>query len=177
MDNRNIQTRGDETELKDLLGAWEVPPATSALDRRVLAAYREVTARQPLWRRLFTFRVPLPVAFACCALLVAATAIGMHRAVSSTNEPAQIKTVIETKTVEIPVVRETVVTKIVYRDRKPNLLVQTKSPAKTRGDNQRLAVANEADGNGYLTNTELTGFQPNADMNLKVIKRNAQNEK
>jgi len=176
MDNRNIQTRDDETELKDLLGTWEVPPATSGLDRRVLAAYREVTARQPLWRRLVTFRIPLPVAFAGSALLVAMTAIGMHKQVSLTGKIVEVRTVTEIKTVEVPVVHEQIVTRIVYRDRKPDFLTQKMSTPK-RGDDQKLAVANEADGNGYLTSTELTGFQPNADMSLKVIKRNAQNEK
>jgi hypothetical protein len=176
MDQKNIQNRGDETDaqLKDLLNTWAVPPASSRLDSRTLAAYRVTTAREPAWRRLLVFRIPLPVAFACGVLLVAATAIAMHRPISSATTQVQIKTVTETKTIEVPVVKERVVTRIVYRDRKPAQVAQS---TPKRDDDQKLAVANEADGNGYLTNTELTGFQPNADMSLKVIKRSAQNEK
>jgi hypothetical protein len=176
MDKRNNMNRDAEAnaQLKDLLNTWEVPPASSGLDRRTLAAYRELTARQPLWRRLLTFRIPLPVAFAGCALLVSVTAVTMHRPASSTLARVEIRTVTETKTVQVPVVQEKIVTQIIYRDRKPAPLTPS---TPSRNDNQKLAVANEANGQDYLTNTELTGFQPNAEMSLKVIKRNAQNEK
>ena len=175
MEKRYPQNPDGETgsQLKDLLNEWQVPPASDDLDRRTIAAFRTATLRQPLWRRLFTFRIPLPVAFACCALLVAITAIGMHGRVSLSVPVVEVRTVTEVKTIEVPVVQKEIVTHIIYRDRKP-AQVALSTP---KLDDQKLAVANEANGNGYLTNTELTGFQPNADMTLKVIKRNVQNEK
>jgi hypothetical protein len=179
MDKNTIQNRSDETgtHLKDMLNTWQVAQPSSGLDRRVLAAYRVATARQTLLGRIMTFRIPLPVALTCCALLVTATAIVMHNVGGSGSATVQVRTVTEIKNVEVPVVRETVVTRVVYRDRKPAEVAQKAPSTPTRGVNQRLAVANEVDGQGYLTNTELTGFQPNSDMSLKVIKRNAQNEK
>src|SRR5882724_5270552 len=157
MEKNNSQNRGDETDthLKDMLNTWQVSQPSSGLDRRVLAAYRVATAQQTLWSRIMTFRIPLPVALTCCALLVTATTIVMHKVGSSGPATFEVRTVTETKNVEVPVVHETVITRVVYRDRKPAETAQQSRSTPSRGVNQRLAVANEVDGQGYLTNTEL----------------------
>ena len=66
-------TRPDP-ELARLLQEWSVPALPDSLDARVKALVRARAPKRPLWRRLFSIsiRVPLPVALAVLALLLVA---------------------------------------------------------------------------------------------------------
>jgi len=68
-----------DPELARLLQEWAVPAVPDSLDQRVTALYRSRIPRRPLWQRLLTaqIRVPLPVAVALIAALL--VAVWMHR--------------------------------------------------------------------------------------------------
>ena len=63
----------NDRELGRLLQEWAVPAVPDALDDRMKGLFR-AHVRPPLWRRLFStsIRVPLPVAVAVLLLLAAA---------------------------------------------------------------------------------------------------------
>jgi hypothetical protein len=95
-----------ESELDRLLAAWSTPPAPARLRS---ALFPESQA--PWWRRVWTFPVPLPVA-CCLALLIAAGVWWWPR----TATPVAPQVLVKTERVEVPVVRERVITKYVYRN-------------------------------------------------------------
>jgi hypothetical protein len=70
-----------DPELARLLQEWSVPAVPDRLDARVKTLFRARSPRVPLWRRLFTvsIRVPLPVAVAVLLLLLAALWRSNHR--------------------------------------------------------------------------------------------------
>jgi hypothetical protein len=55
--------------LNTLLREWEAPDASAALDVRVRAVYRDAL-KPSLWRRLWSFRVSIPVPVLAAALLL-----------------------------------------------------------------------------------------------------------
>jgi anti-sigma factor RsiW len=76
------ETIRDE-KLRRLLRKWEAPSVPDGLDERVLEAYRRQTGtRQPLWKRLLTssIQVPLPVAMMVALLLAVAVALALQPA-------------------------------------------------------------------------------------------------
>ena len=76
------ETMRDE-KLQQLLRKWEAPVVPDGLDERVLQAYRRQTGtKEPLWKRLFTssIRVPLPVAMMVALLLVVTVALALRPA-------------------------------------------------------------------------------------------------
>lgn len=100
---------GDEltdAELGRLLRKWEAPPAPA----RLRAALFPESA-QPWWRRVWTasLRVPLPVAAAI------ALALGLG-AWQEAKRPAP-REVVKTERVEVPMFRDRVIVRTVYRDR------------------------------------------------------------
>jgi len=96
-----------DSELGHLLKKWEAPAAPGRL-RAVVFAEEAV----PWWRRAWSasFRVPLPVAVAVGVAL----AIGAWQ----WRRPAETaREVVRTERVEVPVWKDRVVVKTVYRDR------------------------------------------------------------
>lgn len=87
-----------DRELDNLLPEWKAPEAPAHLRAAVFGE-----PARPWWRRMWnvTVRVPLPAA--CAVLLLAALAVWRWAP----------RVVVETRTVEVPVVQE----KVVYRDR------------------------------------------------------------
>ena len=63
-----------DPELARVLQEWTVPALPDSLDERVKALLQRRAPRPPIWRRLFTtsIRVPLPVAVAVLAALLLA---------------------------------------------------------------------------------------------------------
>ena len=101
--------RNDDEELRSLLREWQAPPMSPCFEERVLTARKS-------WRRLLingSIRVPVPVA--CCLILLLAAA-----EVWRWIKPAQTVTprvVVKTERLEVPVVRERVITKVIYKNR------------------------------------------------------------
>ena len=93
-----------DPELDNLLKKWEAPPAPARLRT---AVFPEESG--PKWRRLWSasLRVPMPVA-AALAILLAAGAWQWRR-------PVATRELVRTERVEVPVWKERVVTRTVYR--------------------------------------------------------------
>jgi len=101
----------DDRELRSLLREWQVPSIPSSLEERVLAV------RRPWWRFLLNGYIRVPVPLACCIALLL-TAAEVWRWTRPT--PAAVThVVVKTERVEVPVVRERVITKLVYKNRPP----------------------------------------------------------
>jgi hypothetical protein len=86
----------NDHELSQMLREWEAPEPPDRL-RGAIFGERP----NPWWRRMWRVRVPLPVA--CALLLVVGLVVWRWMP----------RVVVQTKTVEVPVVQE----RIVYRDR------------------------------------------------------------
>ena len=59
--------------LNSVLHEWEAPEHSPGMDARVRAAY-QAAHRPSLWRRMWTFRVTIPVPVLAALLLIAAVA-------------------------------------------------------------------------------------------------------
>jgi hypothetical protein len=95
----------EDSELRELLREWQAPPVPAAsMERRLFGA------RKSWW--CASIRVPFPIA--CCLALSMAALV--WRSVQPPN-PLPPRVVIETERVAVPVVRDRVVTKIVYKYR------------------------------------------------------------
>ena len=102
----------DEKELRSLLQEWQVPSISSSFEERVL------TARRSWWRFFLTGYVRVPVPIVCCIfLLLMGAEMWRWTRPAPTGAP---RVVIKTERMEVPVVRERIVTKVVYKNR-PNL--------------------------------------------------------
>lgn len=189
-----------DEELTCLLRAWEAPDAPHASDARLLASFRRQTsAREPFWRRLLTASVRVPVPVAALAVLVllgvTATLVARPSRVSSeTVDRAGAPPARETtKIVEVPVVQERVVTRVVYVEKNERRaqqragdgnLSEREQPRRRVRQEQPLASAGreragdtEAQGTGYLTRVNMEDFQPANQMQIRMIKRGNGDEK
>ena len=101
-----------DRELDSMLPQWQAPEAPARLRQAVFGEPR------PWWRRVWTtsIRVPLPLAGALAAVIVAAVLFWPRPA------PRTV-TIVKTVREQVPVVQERVVTKVVYRDREAPLPV------------------------------------------------------
>ncbi|HEX8352963.1 MAG TPA: hypothetical protein VF611_08695, partial [Pyrinomonadaceae bacterium] len=112
---------GADAELTALLREWEAPAQSAAARGRLLADFRSSVRREPLWRRALTaqVRVPLPVAAcAALALLLSPLAFGARPWVRAAPQAAGAEAAPVVRVVEVPVVRERVVTRTVYVEKK-----------------------------------------------------------
>ncbi len=135
----------EKPELHELLKSWEVPEIPPSLNRRVLSDYRQHVNRVPFWKKLFTssVRIPMPLILAQAALLLIAGAALIY---SFTHQPTTTAPLVVTNTkiekVEIPVVQEKIITKIVYTTQasKPQIKFVTLPPTQA----EEVMVKDEA---------------------------------
>jgi hypothetical protein len=124
-------------------------------------------------RRLAASSVRLPVPAAAAFVLVLGLSIffALHARGQAVNSPAAPATVVEIKTVEVPVVHEKVITRVVYIER-------TRHRGETAADplarSQSPQTGAEAAGSKALS---LIGFKPTDQVKLKVIKGSYRDEK
>lgn len=119
------------------------------------------------WRRVFTASVPVPVplAFAVFAFVVFALAFIWHARAAVSLMPPPTPASIVTRTVEIPVVQERIVTRVVHRERRnvsAQMARRLKSPARAE-DSQTAAG--------------LAGFTPAHEPRLTILKASYRDEK
>jgi hypothetical protein len=93
-----------ENELDRLLEGWSAPEAPARLRA---AIFPEASA--PWWKRLWMGSVRIPVPVACVLLLAIAVAVWRG------TKPSVPQIVVKTERVEVPVVQERVVTKLVTK--------------------------------------------------------------
>jgi hypothetical protein len=136
----------------------------------------------PWLRRALTARwsVPAPAAVAALLLLACLTPLALRSAPpavapsSRKNEPAPAANEPPpVRTVEVPVVREKIVTRTVYVARPARKVTRA-----TRTNDARLASeSSPVVGKPATGRDTLTGFQPAGDVRLRVIKGSFENER
>ena len=92
-----------DRELAAMLAEWKAPEAPARLRAAVFD-------RAPWWRRFWSASIHIPVPVACALLLLAGAAAWLWP--NPAPKPAAPRVIVETKTVEVPVVKE----RIIYRD-------------------------------------------------------------
>lgn len=130
-----------------------------------------------LLQRLVTasVSVPVPVAAVLIILFGLSIAFATHSRRQPTTEPPSGTSTVVTKTVEVPVIQERTVTRVVYRDRSRRTISDiarieksARSAAKVT-DRTNAPVAN--------TPISLVGFKPTSDPRLTIIKGSYRDEK
>jgi hypothetical protein len=186
-----------DAELTALLRTWEAPPQDAGARSRLLADFRASVRRDPLWRRALTaqVRVPLPVA-ACAAVVFLLSLYAFGARATHSIAPSAAPTEAAVRIVEVPVVRERVVTRTIYvekEERGAARVVSTRAGARAT-----LAEANEQnDGDkkdvettqspapaqgaethaGYYTRVDMNDFQPADELKFRIVKRGGVDEK
>ncbi|HEX8491957.1 MAG TPA: hypothetical protein VF658_03890 [Pyrinomonadaceae bacterium] len=164
------------------------PHYTASLHQRLLAPaptpVTEKIARAPFWKRLLTARlpVPAPVAAALIVGLIITSALALKDAPTARVVAPRVPPIETVKIVEVPIVKERIVTRTVYVERKHTAERGTRPPSlvaarASEPNDSTLADSKHEDEPGFFTRANLKGFQPADDMKLRVIKRNHTNEK
>ena len=121
MHNENHPS-SEKPDLNELLKSWEVPEVPSSLNRRVLSDYRQHVNRVPFWKKIFTssVRIPMPLVLAQTALLLVAGAflISSFASQKEPNAPVAVAEIPKPQIIEVPVIQEKIVTRIVYANAK-----------------------------------------------------------
>jgi hypothetical protein len=94
----------DDPELLNLIREWQVPPPSGAFEKRVLRTPKT-------WSRfLLSGHISVPVPMACCLIVLIAAGAWLW---VDLNRPLPPCVVVRTERVEVPVVRDRVVTKFI----------------------------------------------------------------
>lgn len=123
-------------------------------------------------RKLFTtsLRVPVPVA----ALLIILFGLSIGFAARSRSQSIAGLSSVLTRTVEVPVIQERTVTRVVYRDRKPRTSPGRTAQPERPGSN---SVAGQKNWATEGTSISLVGFKPANEVKLTIIKGSYRDEK
>ncbi|MBZ5500528.1 MAG: hypothetical protein LAP85_29395 [Acidobacteriia bacterium] len=144
-----------ERDLKELLQEWRIPDPPPHLDARIAATYSGMLPRRvSVWRK--PVRLPAPV-FALLLVLQLASMTVIGHFLFSASPPAPVLSMPE-RVVEVPVVREKVVTQIVYL------------PAVPAGSSRQRASHGTATLENESLPMELTGYRPVAELQIRVLK-------
>lgn len=172
------KTNHEDAKLKELLNTWQPPPISSALDEQIFASFKTEFARAPWWQRFFTasIRIPVPALAAACLLAFAGFGIFAYKIKANASQPIAtaptITTITKTETVEVPVVHEKIVTKIVYVERPVQTPAAKIVPALAPSPLPRneMKIASHIAGDNAYTNVDLSGYQPVEEMRVRIIK-------
>lgn len=180
------------------------PPPSAMLDRKLMEAFQRQNQKDltsPVWwQRIFIGSVSIPKpAFAAALIMIAfavtaANIAGRFAVISSDAStispvaspvnltPLPPEVIETTKIVEVPIVKERIVTRIVYIERQSNEAVKSQKATlaqNQRGGNKQKEVVNEDNTNlamngsivdgGYVTRANLNGFQPTAELKTRII--------
>jgi len=117
-----------------------------------------------------TLPVPLPLGIA----LVVAAALLIPLAIRATRvQPSNTTTIVRVP-VEVPVVQEKIVTRVVYRDRQPVVRTTKRATDAARAE---TTFAKSQRTRTEAMPTSLIGFKPSDEVKLTVIKGGVPNEK
>ena len=163
----NISDPNADPELQTLLRQWQLPKNSPDSDRRVLTAYRNQVARGGGWKRLFLRSIPVPLPIAA-ALLLAVSLVELL----SVRPPAIVRlevrgAVPQVVRVEVPVAREKVVTRTVYRQ-----TPERKSTGKHLESDTHRSTANSVSRapRSPQIAVQLGDFEPVEKIQLRVLK-------
>jgi hypothetical protein len=156
------------------------------LDTPVAATSEKNDSLAFFWHRLWAakLRIPAPVAAALLVAFVVSSALALLRAPrAETNSAAPEPPASSVRIIEVPVVREKIITRTVYVEKKhamPARESQAVMPAvaQTNETNDPALVHSKPEEEtGFFTRANLKGFQPADEMKIRVIKRNTTDEK
>lgn len=143
--------------------------------------------RAPFWKRIFaaSLPVPVPVAAVIIIALLVSSVLALRRSNPDAAKPTQaiassaLTSSAPIKIIEVPVVSEKVVTRIVYVERKgseknevrrpPTLIAQSKPSASARHAGEEQS--------GFITRANLAGFEPTSEVKIRMIRRSDEVEK
>lgn len=186
-----------DAELTALLRTWDVPARDAGARARLLADFRASARPAPLWRRALAaqVRVPLPVA-ACAAAVILGSLYVIGTRAAARAEPAAARAGAEpaaVRVVEVPVVRERVVTRTIFVEKKERgapRVVSTRAEARAEPaprDDENEASAEAPRGAapapspdahaGYFTSVDMNDFQPAGEVKLRIVSRGGVDEK
>ena len=187
------ELKEESAALSTLLQTSRIPLPSAALDARIMKSFRQQHESVPIWRRfiLGTFAVPRP-AFAALLILaivgfwtafqlgkIYSTPISISEHLGETTKaPIQMpeQTEIQTVVVEVPVIKEKIVTRTIYVPQ-PKINKNEKSKSLDVLRQSDLPLSSVVANNGYFTDVSLKGFQPSAEINAKIIKGVKEDEK
>ena len=164
---KNVPDPDEDSELQTLLRQWQSTRSSPELDRRVLTAYRNQVSSDGGWKRLFMRSIPVPLPIAA-ALLLVLVFLGSRTlrppTVVRLEVPAPVSEVVR---VEVPVVREKIVTRVVHR-----LSPETKNASKRlRNDTVRSTADPLSKGpRRSQIAVQLADFEPVEKIQLKILK-------
>jgi len=129
-----------------------------------------------LLQRLATasVRVPVPVAAVLIILFGLSIVFATHSRRQPTTESLSGASTVVTKTVEVPVIQERTVTRVVYRDRSRQATSNIARIEKTPRSAAKVTNPNEPVAN---TPISLVGFKPTSDPKFTIIKGSDRDEK
>jgi hypothetical protein len=166
------------------------PRYNAALRDRLLEPVAPVSektnARAFFWHRLWAakLRIPVPVAAVLLIAFVMSSALTLLRAQKvEPNATTPAPPPASVRIIEVPVVREKIITRTVYVEKKrttPARESQIEMPAVAQtGDvnDSSLVHSKPEEETGFFTRANLKGFQPADEMKIRVIKRNNTDEK
>ncbi|HSS22796.1 MAG TPA: hypothetical protein VLL54_22170 [Pyrinomonadaceae bacterium] len=142
------------------------------------------TQRLPLnlraWSAWKTFaassiRLPAPVALAAL-LLLALPFVALLKTARATTVPAKEQAVVQIQKVEVPVMQEKIVTRVVYVEKKSDKLLRRGSTNSEANSDLPNSVATVRSGSARKA-LDLVGFKPTDQVQLKIIKGSYPNEK
>lgn len=145
-----------DAELEQWLAEWQTPEVPTRLDTKVRATYRRAFPQPLWWQRWLTgsLRVPIPIAAAAVIVFCVAGWLAIHPVADLA--PPLVMSVPQTKFVEVPIVQEKLVTRVVYA--KPKAGVE-KRPAQPSSALPPKVNTTQAD---------LAGFRPVSEIRLEI---------
>jgi hypothetical protein len=194
---RDAEDFGADAGLTALLREWEPPAQTAEARERLLADFRATVRREPLWRRALAAQVRIPVPVAACAalaLLLSPLAFGARPWTKSTPPSDATTPAPVVRVVEVPVVQERVVTRIVYVEKKErggvrgvssqadgreSLAAETTAAGRNetrKPEDGRPAPSTDASA-GAFTRVNMKDFQPADEVKFRILERGSVNEK
>lgn len=188
------------TTFSSLLQMSDIPAPSAQLDKRVMESFKTHNASESLWQRWVFggFIVPKPIFASLLLLMLGSTWLAFQMGKISSTEilmtapsivlneiPIQnAETKIQTVAVEVPVIKEKTVTRIVYV-REPKNTINEKNEKNTTNEKGKSGVlvrtnapqfSSTVTDKGFFTDVSLRGFEPSAEISAKIIKEVKENE-
>jgi hypothetical protein len=163
------------------------PQHHAALRQRLeIGALPAKTKRTSLWKRLLTAKlpVPVPVAAVIAIMLLTSSVIALRQSkvevISPTSQTLSANTTTP-EIIEVPVIREKIVTRTVYVEKRERqntraLPQATVAPRDEYSLTARNSLRESGQGN-LFTHVNLTDFQPPDEIKIRIIKRRNTDEK
>ena len=186
-----LESRERAASLSKLLRTAETAAPPAELDRRIIKSFQHHHAKKSTWRRFFFGGLLVPKPIFAALLIAAATALWLAFQIGKissssvsmsapeivVNQISPPESKIQTVTIEVPIVREKIVTRAVYvRGRKTLQTEKAKSLNILQRDISPFYSSTVAE-NNYLTDVNLKGFEPSSEIGAKIIKGVKEDEK